>query len=118
MVDLCVSMWVEDIQAGNACKAEFLKTAIERLHNTNKLQNIIVDGELFVWRPEIAEYHQNNLRPGGQNCHKKEHPVKVTYRYAVANRRPISDQTQDLNSASGIESRGLVWLEKEISITV
>jgi len=54
-VDLSVSMWVEDIQAGNACKAEFLQTAIQRIHNADKLKNMIA-GEFFPWRQEIADY--------------------------------------------------------------
>lgn len=41
LVDLSVSMWIEDIQAGNFCKAEFLSTAIDRIHNRKKLEEII-----------------------------------------------------------------------------
>ena len=49
IVDLSVSMWVEDICAGNACKAEFLTTAIERIHNKSKLKNVVAT-PLFAWR--------------------------------------------------------------------
>ena len=40
-VDLSVSMWIEDILKGNFCKAEFLETRIQKLHNTKKLETII-----------------------------------------------------------------------------
>lgn len=46
VIDMTVSMWEEDIKAGNTCKAEFLSTPIERLHNTKKLKNIVA-GSLF-----------------------------------------------------------------------
>ena len=49
IVDLSVSMWIEDILAGNACKAEFLTTAIERIHNESKLKNVVAT-PLFAWR--------------------------------------------------------------------
>jgi hypothetical protein len=48
-VDITVKAWVEDIQAGDACKAEYLSTALQRVHNSAKLRNIVV-GELFAWR--------------------------------------------------------------------
>jgi len=40
-VDLSVSMWVEDLRNGYFCKAEFLQTRIQKLHNTKKLEAII-----------------------------------------------------------------------------
>ena len=40
VVDLAVAMWVEDIQRGDAVKAEFLSTPLERLHNRSKLSNV------------------------------------------------------------------------------
>ena len=39
-VDLSVSMWIEDILKGDFCKAEFLETPIQRLHNKKKLDTI------------------------------------------------------------------------------
>ena len=48
LIDLSVAMWVEDIQSGNACKAEFLKTAIQRLHNSQKLK-LVLAGPLFAF---------------------------------------------------------------------
>lgn len=42
-VDLSVAMWVEDIKNGNFCKAEFLETRIQKLHNTKKLETVIAD---------------------------------------------------------------------------
>lgn len=41
IVDLSVSMWVEDLRAGNVCKHEFLQTRIQKLHNEAKLQAVI-----------------------------------------------------------------------------
>jgi hypothetical protein len=40
-VDLSVAMWVEDILKGDFCKAEFLETRIQKLHNTKKLEAVI-----------------------------------------------------------------------------
>ena len=37
------------LRAGNACKAEFLTTAIERIHNESKLKNVVAT-PLFAWR--------------------------------------------------------------------
>ena len=48
LVDLNTSMWIEDIQAGHACKAEFLSTPLERLHNTSKLGGVVA-GVFFAW---------------------------------------------------------------------
>jgi hypothetical protein len=42
-VDLSVSMWVEDLLKGNFCKAEFLKTRLQKLHNKKKLEAVIPD---------------------------------------------------------------------------
>ena len=39
-VDLSVSMWIEDILKGDFCKAEFLETRIQKLHNKKKLDTI------------------------------------------------------------------------------
>jgi hypothetical protein len=58
LVDITVKAWVEDIQAGDACKAEFLTTALQRLHNTSKLQHVIT-GELFAWRSYSVAELQN-----------------------------------------------------------
>jgi len=40
-VDLSVAMWVEDILKGDFCKAEFLQTRIQKLHNKKKLEAVI-----------------------------------------------------------------------------
>jgi len=40
-VDLSVAMWVEDLLKGDVCKAEFLQTRIQKLHNTKKLEAVI-----------------------------------------------------------------------------
>ncbi len=42
-VDLSVAMWVEDLNKGDFCKAEFLQTRIQKLHNTKKLENIFAN---------------------------------------------------------------------------
>jgi len=49
LVDLSVSMWIEDIKAGNACKAEFLSTRLEKLHNTKKLE-LVPAGIMFCYQ--------------------------------------------------------------------
>jgi hypothetical protein len=41
LVDLSVSMWVEDLLKGDFCKAEFLETRIQKLHNKAKLEAVI-----------------------------------------------------------------------------
>ena len=40
-VDLSVSMWVEDLLKGDFCKAEFLETRLQKLHNAKKLEAVI-----------------------------------------------------------------------------
>ncbi len=40
-VDLSVAMWVEDLLKGDVCKAEFLQTRIQKLHNKKKLEAVI-----------------------------------------------------------------------------
>jgi hypothetical protein len=42
-VDLSVSMWVEDLMKGDFCKAEFLETRLQKLHNTKKLEAVIAN---------------------------------------------------------------------------
>lgn len=39
-VDLSVSMCIEDLMKGDFCKAEFLQTRIQKLHNKKKLEAI------------------------------------------------------------------------------
>jgi hypothetical protein len=40
-VDLSVSMWIEDLLKGDFCKAEFLGTRLQKLHNKKKLEAVI-----------------------------------------------------------------------------
>jgi hypothetical protein len=47
--DLDVSMIIEDVVNGYACKYEFLSTPIERIHNTAIFKNVI-SGEFFPYR--------------------------------------------------------------------
>lgn len=47
--DLDVSQMNADIHSGDFCKAEFLNTAIQRLHNSSMLRHII-SPEWFPWR--------------------------------------------------------------------
>ena len=46
--DLSISMMIEDIQSGIFCKADFLDTAISRLHNSNILN--VVKSRPFLKR--------------------------------------------------------------------
>jgi hypothetical protein len=36
-------MWVEDLMKGDFCKAEFLETRIQKLHNTKKLEAVMAN---------------------------------------------------------------------------
>jgi len=48
-VDLSVSMWVEGIISGDFCKAEFLQTRLQKLHNQSKLEKIVVTQAFFPY---------------------------------------------------------------------
>lgn len=48
--DLSVSMMVEDITRGDACKAEFLSSPIQRLHNEPVLRGVVAG----TWFPFAA----------------------------------------------------------------
>jgi hypothetical protein len=53
-VDLSVAMWVENLQKGDVCKAEFLQTRIQKLHNKKKLEAII-PGAFFPYATTLEE---------------------------------------------------------------
>ena len=59
-VDLSVAMWVEGINSGDFCKAEFLQTRLQKLHNKGKLDGIVVAKPFYLkrWPNEST-----NLRP-------------------------------------------------------
>ena len=56
MVDLSVSMMVEDLMKGDFCKAEFLETRIQKLHNTKMLEAVMA-GPFF---PHAISLENNN----------------------------------------------------------
>jgi hypothetical protein len=53
-VDLSVSMWVEGISSGDFCKAEFLRTRLQKLHNQSKLEKIVVRQAFFPYSKGLA----------------------------------------------------------------
>jgi len=48
-VDLSVSMWIEGIESGDFCKAEFLHTRLQKLHNQKKLERVVVRKPFFPY---------------------------------------------------------------------
>ncbi len=60
VVDLSVSMWIEDIKAGNAMKAEFLSTPLQRLHNTRKLATVQAGSLAWAYgaRPPLRQMEE------------------------------------------------------------
>jgi len=55
-VDLSVAMWVEDLLKGDVCKAEFLKTRIQKLHNKKKLEAVT----LYTFFPHAITLEEKN----------------------------------------------------------
>lgn len=57
-IDLSVAMWVEDLKKGDFCKVEFLRTRIQKLHNTKKIEAIIA-GAFFPY--DLKEKANENI---------------------------------------------------------
>lgn len=53
-VDLSVAMWIEDLAKGDFCKAEFLTTRLQKLHNQRKLESI-TSGTFFPYEDRPKE---------------------------------------------------------------